>query len=115
LVLREKRGLAEIEKTLGLPSPDNDFRNSLIGGPLWAFYRRCLPKISRRKAMTGQRQHLRQRRAGDTEDQPIGLQPVGVQIAEDLHSTFGKHHGVRPAAFHAVALKHALRKAAGSA
>jgi hypothetical protein len=51
LVLREKRNLAKIEKTLGIHSPDNDFRNSLIQGPLYGFYRRCLPKISRRKAL----------------------------------------------------------------
>ena len=52
LVLREERRLAEIEKTLGINSPDSDFRNSLIRGLLWGFYRRCLPgKISRRKAL----------------------------------------------------------------
>jgi hypothetical protein len=51
LVLREKTDLAKIEETLGIHSPDSDFRDSLIRGPLWGFYRRCLPKISRRKAL----------------------------------------------------------------
>jgi hypothetical protein len=71
LVLREKRKLAEIEKTLGLTSPDNDFRNSLIGGPLWGFYRRCLPQnapsaiapISRRRAL----KHALRKAAGSAE------------------------------------------------
>jgi hypothetical protein len=51
LVLREERRLTEIEKTLCISSPDNEFRNSLIQGPLWGFYRRCLPKVNRRKAL----------------------------------------------------------------
>ena len=51
LVLSEKRRLAEIEKSLGIHSPDVKFRNSLIQGPLCGFYRLCLSKISRRKAL----------------------------------------------------------------
>jgi hypothetical protein len=53
LVLREESNLARIEKTLGIPSPDSsEFRISLIQGPLWSFYLRCLPgKINRRKEL----------------------------------------------------------------
>ena len=52
LVLREERNLTKIEKTLGIHSPDTGFRNSLIGGLLWGFYRSCLPgKIRRRRAL----------------------------------------------------------------
>jgi hypothetical protein len=52
LVLREKRRLAKIEKALGINSPSDEFRSSLIEGPLWSFYRGCLPgKITHRRAL----------------------------------------------------------------
>jgi hypothetical protein len=48
LILTEKRRLAKIEKTLGINSPDVEFRSSLTR-TLWGFYRLCL-KIRYRKA-----------------------------------------------------------------